>query len=323
MKAKKGLSIVVAFLVVASFLLVCVVSQPAFAEKKKPVIAYMLPNVGPWYTDKWYGAKDEAEKNGVEIILYTSGGYENIGKQVAQVEDLIEKKVDGIIIHPTSASALIPPIKKALKAGIHVSTEHAPLAEKIVPHVWEDPSRLGWQMAEYLAVKIGGKGKIIVHAGPPGQYEAKAMLDGFQAYMKYFPQIQVFPEWSTVNVASAMKITEDLLTAHPDAKAIYCWFEPMAQGAASVLKSRGYKPGQIELVTGWANEETLRLLKDGWITYLWPGTAVECGRTSVRNMVKMINGKKIPPININVPMIGIDAKVIDSWDRAGWAAPKK
>lgn len=323
MKTKKRFSIVIVSLVIASFLLIGVASQPASAKENKPIIAYMLPNVGPWYTDKWYGAKDEAVKLGVEIILYSSGGYENIGKQVAQVEDMIEKKVDGIIIHVTSASALLPVIKKALKAGIHVSTEHAPLAEKIVPHVWEDPSRLGWQMAEYLAVNIGGKGKIIVHAGPPGQFEAKAMLESFQAYMKYFPQIQVFSEYSTVNVASAMRITEDLLTAHPDAKGIYSWFEPMAQGAASVLKSRGYKPGQIELVTGWANDETLRLLKEGWITYLWPGTAVEVGKTSVKNMVKMINGEKIPPININVPMIGIDAKVIDLWDRAGWATPKK
>jgi len=307
------------YLLVLSVLFGLLLSQ-SISYAKKITIAYLLPNVGPWYTDKWYGVEDEAKKLGVEAILYTAGGYENISKQVAQVEDLIEKGVDGIIIHPCSASALIPPIKKALEAGIKASSEHAPLAEPLIPHIWEDPSRLGWQMAEYLAAALKGKGVIIAHAGPPGQYEAKAMWEGFTAYMKYFPGIELYPEWSTVNVGNAMKVTEDLLTAHPDTKGIYCWFEPMAQGAASALKTMGYQPGQVELVTGWANGETLRLLKEGWVTYLWPGTAVEVGRTSVRNMVKMINGEEVPLIN-NVPMIGINAGMLDLWDRSGWAAP--
>ena len=303
-------------------MVICIFAHPALAQKK-PVVGYLLPNVGPWYTDKWYGVKDEAAKAGMEVSLYSAGGYANISKQISQMEDLIQKKVNGIILHPTSGSALIPTVQKAVKAGIHVSTEHAPLTSSIVPHIWEAPPEAGRLMGSILTMAIKGKGKIAALPGPPGQAEAMALWKGFSEYVKSFPEVKIVAEeWGDVNVAAALKSSEDFLTAHSDVAAIYTWFEMMAQGAVQALKARGFKPGQVKVITAWVGPDTLGIMKEGWIQYALPGRAVEVGRTSVRNMMKMIKGEKVPLI-VDVPMIAISADEVDRFDRSGWAAPKQ
>ncbi len=317
-------SIIICTLVLAFFVVVAI-AQPAIAAEKKFVVAYMLPNVGPWYTDKWYGAKEEAKKHGIEVIMYNAGGYKNINKQVNQVEDLIQKKVDGIIIHPVSPEGMIPVVEKALGAGIYVSTEHAPLAKKLVPHIWEAPGEAGRQLALMLSIAMGGKGKIAAITGPPGQSEAQTMWEGFIYYMSNFPEIKIVdpaPAYLAYNVGMALKQTEDFLTANPDLTGIYTWAELSAHGAVQALKARGYKPGRVKVVTAFISAETLNYMKDGWIQYSLPGAAVEVGRASMRNMAKMLKGEKVPPGNYDVPMFAISPEMVDKFDRSKWERPQ-
>jgi ribose transport system substrate-binding protein len=307
------------------FLAVGAIVHTAMAAEKKPVVAYLLPNVGPWYTDKWYGAQQEAQKHGIEAVMYNAGGYKNLNKQINQVEDLIQKKVDGIILHPVSPEGMIPVVEKALKAGIHVSTEHAPLAKKLVPHIWEAPSEAGRQLAMLLSIAVGGKGKIAAITGPPGQAEAQTMWDGFTYYIQNFPNIKVVdpaPAYLQYNVGEGLKQTEDFLTANPDLAGIYTWAELVAHGAVQALKARGFKPGQVKVVTAFISPETLGYMKDGWIQYSLPGAAVEVGRVSMRNMAKMLKGEKLPPGNYDVPMFAIGTEMIDKFDRSKWERPQ-
>jgi len=101
------------------------------ADKEHPRAAYLMLQQGPWYNDKWYGFKSVCEKYGIEPVQYSAGGYMNVNKQVAQIEDAVAAGFDAIVIHATSTTALTPSIKKALAEGVYVSTEHSPLEEKI------------------------------------------------------------------------------------------------------------------------------------------------------------------------------------------------
>ena len=55
--------------------MVMVISLNTFAQ---PVIAYMLPLMGPIHTDQWYAADAKAKEMGMEAIVYDAGGYDNI-----------------------------------------------------------------------------------------------------------------------------------------------------------------------------------------------------------------------------------------------------
>ena len=257
-------------------------------------------------------AHDDADEQGLIHIIP--------GNHDGNIQNFVS---DGIILHPTSSTALIPMTKRALEAGIHVTTEHCPLKGGVSEcHVWEATPQAGWLMGAILTLAIDGKGKIVALPGPPGQEEAARLWKGFTDYIANFPEVKVVGvEWANPDIGTALRITENFLTAHPDVDGIYTWFEIEAQGAIRALKARGYKPGQVKIITAWVSEATLKLVKEGWVQYVLPGSAVEVGRTSVRIMKRLIEGEGVPK-EVSVPMFVVDKDTIDKWDRSKWRSPK-
>ena len=51
-----------------------------------------------------YGVEDEARKAGVKVTKVNAGGDANASQQIAQIQDLIQKKVDAIIVGATNGS---------------------------------------------------------------------------------------------------------------------------------------------------------------------------------------------------------------------------
>ena len=45
-------------------------------------------------------------------------GRNNVGKQISDVEDMITRNFDGILISPIDAKGLIPAVEKAQNAGV-------------------------------------------------------------------------------------------------------------------------------------------------------------------------------------------------------------
>lgn len=333
---KRGSLIVLALLLLASMAAIgCAKSAPAPAPapasapeakgwpfvvtKETPRIAYLLPNVGPWYNDKWAAVQDESAKLGWEAVMFNAGGYDNVAKQVAQVEDAVTAGYDGIIIHVTNGAALIPPVMKALEAGVNVSTEHSGLAEPIVPHIWEDPEEAGHVLGYLLANMIGGEGEIFMLNGPPGQLESLAEEEAMTwVFDTFFPGIKYTGEWPTPDNPSALKATEDYLTAHPNAKGIYVWGGSVqSTGVNKAVKAAGYKPGELKIVASYSIPSGHDLVKEGWVQYVMPGAAVTVGRTSVQNMARMFKGETVP-LEVNVPMVLLGQGNIDNWDQTGW-----
>ena len=292
---------------------------PFVVTKATPKIAYLLPNVGPWYNDKWAAIQDECAKLGFEAVMFNAGGYDNVAKQVAQVEDAVSAGYDGIIIHVTNGAALIPPVQKALEAGVNVSTEHSGLAEPIVPHIWEDPEEAGHVLGYLLGDLAGGEGEIFMLNGPPGQLESLAEEEGMTwVFDSFFPDIKYTKEWPTPDNPSALKATEDYLTAHPNAKGIYVWGGSVqTEGVIKAVKAAGYKPGELKIVASYSIPSCHEHLKEGWLQYVMPGAAVTVGRTSVQNMAKMFKGEMVP-IEVNVPMVCLGQNSVNNWDDTGW-----
>jgi len=122
----------VGLIVLASVFSPALLINPAEAQKVS-TIAVMMPNGGdPYFQAKWYGYEMEAKKLGVNLIYYDAGGYAFTSKQIAQIEDVIQRKVDGIVFTATSSTATVPVIKKAIKAGMHVLIDNVPVRTPMV-----------------------------------------------------------------------------------------------------------------------------------------------------------------------------------------------
>ena len=256
-------------------------------------IAYVLPNVGPYYDQKWYGVKDELTKLGYNPIMYDAGGYKDTKRQIEIMDNLIQKRVAGIILHPTSSEALVNPVENAIKMQIPVIAENVKVfSDKIVANVMLDNERNGWEIAMCIVDKLKGKGDIIALVGPPGHEQAGTMWNAAKKYFSEFPGIRIIKEeYLDAKANDALKVTESLLTAYPKANAIYCWYVQNAIGAAQAVKAAGIKPNKIVIAAKDINPEGENLLKEGYITGLLVGTPIEMGRTSARVIDSILKGK--------------------------------
>lgn len=257
-------------------------------------IAYVLPNVGPYYDQKWYGVRDELIKLGYTPIMYQAGGYKNTKRQIEILDNLIQKKVAGIILHATSADALIPSVENAVKNGIPIIAENVRLhTDKVVADVNLDIDRLGWEIAMFIVDQLEGEGNIIALIGPPGLEFSDMMWTAASKYFAQFPGIKVLKkEYLQAQATDALKITESLLSADKNVDAIYCWYVQNAIGAAQAVKAAGIEPHKIIIAAKDINPEGEDLLKEGYITGLLVGTPIEMGRTSAQTMVKILSGQK-------------------------------
>ena len=92
------------------------------AQEKKPVIGLVMKSLAnEFFKDMQEGAVKHVQERG-DLTLVAVGMHSetDIDTQVNAVENFITKKVDGIVIAPADSRALVPPLARALKAGIVV-----------------------------------------------------------------------------------------------------------------------------------------------------------------------------------------------------------
>lgn len=299
------------------------VAPSALMAQKEITVAVLHANVGQYFELKWAGAAYEAKQLGVKAVYYNAGGYQNLDKQIAQIEDCIQAKVDAIVIHPCSSTGVVPAVEKAIKAGIHVVNENVNIQSDLIKaRVMKDSNGIGLMVGTFIADRLNGKGKVILLPGPPGHDQAMDQYNGAKAYLAKYPNIKIVGEqWTSSDSAAAMKAMEDLLTAAPDVNAVYAFADLVAIGAVQALRAAGKKPGQVHVISMDFDPECQKLLRQGWISALIPCETVTMGRLSVSTAVKMARGEKVPPVSYIMHTL-VTKDSIDNFDQSALVLPK-
>ncbi len=309
-----------AFLYVLSLVLM---TSPTEAQKT-PLVAVMMPNGGdPYFQAKWYGYEMEARKLGVNLIYYDAGGYAYTSKQIAQVEDVIQRKVDGIVFTPTSSTALVPVIEKAIKAGIHVLNDNVIVRSPLIKAmVMKNDYEIGMLQATGLIELMEGKGKVVMLTGPAGADVAIDRKVGGEETFNRFKGIKIVDiKWSESSSAAGLKLMEDMLQAHPDVNAVFTFAGMIMQGAVQAIKAAGIKPGKIFVGSADMVDYQKRFMEEGWVQVLVPNTPVQMARDALRLCVDMIRGKPVPPMTWNRAVL-VTPKTLASYNWGDNAAPE-
>lgn len=267
----------------------------ATAQEKE--IAVMLPAAGdPYFKMKAYGYIDEGKKAGYTVNVYDAGGYGNLQKQVSQIEDVIQRKVAGIVLVPASSDGTVPVVEKAIAAGIPVINDGiATKSDKITGFVGEPSYVMTELLAAYAADKLEGKGDLAMLSGPSGLDLTRFRVDGFKDYVSKFPGMKVVAEkFTSTATAEALTTMQDFLQSQPDIKAVYAFNGPIAIGAVQALRAAGKQPGDVLVLTTDMEPETERLIKDGWIAATVVSQPVTMARLAVQRAIEASEGKTIP-----------------------------
>jgi ribose transport system substrate-binding protein len=182
-----------------------------------------------------------AKKNSDVKDLTVYPSMASAEKQTQDLELLINKKPDAIILTPMSVAALSAPIARAKAAGIPVINCGARSdGSGWVTEVGQPLYPMGFQAAVHLAEMIGGKGKIIMLNGIPGVDAGDIWKAGGHDALKSYPGIEVVGEgagnWST---ADSKKLASSLLAANPQVDGVLSMGMEMGIGVIQAYKDAG------------------------------------------------------------------------------------
>ncbi|WET13182.1 MULTISPECIES: sugar ABC transporter substrate-binding protein [unclassified Pseudomonas] len=202
------------------------------------------------YMDKQ--AKSYPKGDGVQLQFEDARA--DVVKQLSQVENFISQKVDAIIVNPVDTASTARISKSALEAGIPLVYVNRRPDQKDLPKgvaaVTSNDEEAGRMQMQYIAEKLGGKGKVVILLGDLANNSTTNRTKGIKEILAKYPQIQIEQEQTGIWLRDrGMTLVNDWLTQGREFNAVLANNDEMAIGAAMALKSAGTKPGSI-LIAG-------------------------------------------------------------------------
>lgn len=184
---------------------------------------------------------------GVNIEVYQA--HDDNVRQIQDIESLIKKKVDLLIVAPNEAEAITPVIEKVYDAGIPVILVDRKInSEKYTAYVGADNYEIGRRAGEYIADRLKGKGRVIEIAGLKGSTPAVERHRGMVEALKAAPDVQVIASveagWFQQKAGEVM---DSLLDVYPQVDLVFAQNDRMAIGAYEKARQKK-RAGQIAFV---------------------------------------------------------------------------
>jgi ribose transport system substrate-binding protein len=241
------------------------------------------------------GADSAGRELGTNVIWKGPAVETDIAGQIAIVEDYINKRVDGIVLAACDTRALIPVVERAGEAGIPVVTIDSGLDSDVpLSFVATDNVLAAKKAAEILAELIGERGEVACIPFIAGAATSIWRESGFKEGLKKYPDITLAAvQYSQADVATAMAVTEDMLTSHPNLKGIFAASEAGAIGAARALAARK-AAGRVKLVAFDASPNEIEFLQTDLIQALIVQDPFAMGYRGVESVVRASRGIELP-----------------------------
>jgi len=176
----------------------------------------------------------------VDFILKEANSNSDL--QVKQIQELIDEKIDLLIVSPNEAEPLTPIIDKVYKEGVPVIVvDRSTLSKNYTAFIGASNYKVGTNAGTYTNAILKGKGNVLEMNGTPAGSSADiGRHDGFMDFLKQYPGIVCKPRYIANTRASDWeKLTEEFLIRNPDIDLIYCHDDRLAFSVANILKRIG------------------------------------------------------------------------------------
>ena len=267
------------------------------ADCKVGVAMYTLS--APYFAAQVGAAVDEAKKAGCEVSQ--SDGQNDMNKQISDVEDMVAKGVNLLILNPRDPEGLVAAANAATKAGVKVVVMDSSINPKahVITQARSSNDQNGYLVGEWLAKKMEGKPiRMILLSGSQGNEVGrdrrlgvfKGLLEG-QLVNEGHAGFQVLGQgWGSWSTDGGLKAAEDQLQAHPDANVILSENDSMVLGAIKALEAAG-KKDVLVLAAADGQKEALALIAEGKYGATGLNDPDLVARTAVDIGVKALKGE--------------------------------
>ena len=245
------------------------------------------------------------EAAGHKFLLVTAGEQTAVSTQVNQVEDLIAKKVDAIILNPMDGKAVVPVLKKAKAAGIPVIVVDSSVEKGneglYISYVGTDNFNAGVEAGKRLVKELNNQGNVLVVRGANGSLAGDNRVDGFKKGLVGSGLKIVGEQPGNWNNAVAMQVTENLLQANKSVQGLFTASDVMLEGILQAIGDANRSGIKILAVDG--SKKAVDLIETGTVTGTMAQFPAKMGRIAVETLLGVLDGSK-PAASV--------AKVIDS-----------
>lgn len=230
---------------------------------------------------------------------------QNNAKQVADVENFIQQRVDLLIISPNEAAPLTDVVAKAYDQGIPVIVlDRKVNGEKYTMWIGANNQEIGkmagQHVAQWCAEQKHNPCNVLELRGLEGSTPAKERGDGFREGIKTNPAVKIVASQNADWLREkAIPASQAMLQAHPEAHVIYGHNDPMVE-AAIISAQNANKDLNRLLFVGIDALPTpdggIRSVMDGRIdvTFVYPTGGAEAVDWAHRILVQ----KETPPKSV-------------------------
>jgi ribose transport system substrate-binding protein len=273
---------------------VAAATTPAGAQTHKHVGVAFYSQTIPLYVEMRKGMEAEAAKRGIDLEFQYSGP--DAQQQSNQIANFVTKKVDLILCSPFDKNALINAYKGAKAAGVPIVSLANDIADPSVEDAFigSDWAKFGRMEMTAVIKAIGGSGPIGIIEGPPAIGFVYGWDQGVSDVLAKNPNVKVVSKLNgPLTIEAGLNAASNILTAHPDVKAIVNVSDELAQGTAQALKERGIAPGKI-FNAGWDGYPAVidMIKNNGGIDYTIDNAAYNWGVLAVDTAADLLAGKK-------------------------------
>ncbi|MEK5642394.1 D-ribose ABC transporter substrate-binding protein [Paenibacillus rhizosphaerae] len=242
----------------------------------------------PFFVSLKDGVVAEAKKQGMETIVVDA--QNDSAKQSNDVDDLIQKGVNVLLINPTDSAAISTVVQNANDLGIPVITlDRSSDKGDVKALVASDNVKGGKMAAEYIVKMLGKGAKVIELEGVPGASATRERGKGFHEVADTDLNV-IAKQAADFDRTKGLNVMENLLQGNPDVQAVFAHNDEMALGAIEAIQSSGKN---IPVIGFDGNEDALNSIKAGKLTATVAQQPELIGQMAVQAAKDVLQGKTV------------------------------
>lgn len=260
----------------------------AQAQDSMALVVSTLNN--PFFVTLKEGAEAKANELGYKLLVLDS--QNDPAKELANVEDVLNKKIALMMINPTDSDAVRSAIKAANRKKVPVVTlDRGANGGKVASHVASD-NILGGEMAGKLIIDtLKGKGKVVELQGVPGTSAARDRGEGFNKALKAAGGLTIVASQAAdFDRTKGLNVMENILQAQPEIDAVFAHNDEMALGAIKAIQAAK----RDILVVGFdGTDDGVKAVQEGAMLATVAQQAGKIGEIGVETADKVLKGAQV------------------------------
>jgi len=261
------------------------------------------------------------------VSVVTLDGNCDAAKQSNDIDDLMARGVDAIIMSPVESAGLAPAARRVMAKKIPlILLDRDVPAEKTV-FIGQSNVDMAYETAKKMITDLKGKGNIVEITGLSGSSPATDRSAGLKKALAEAPGIKLLAQGDGQWVREpAVKVMDDWLTKFPKIDAVFSHAEESSWGAMQAIKNAGRCKDNIKEYTHDGSSPGFRAVKEG--QFEADGNySPFIGDIGVRAALDALQGKPVkgakpytqPGAYLQLPNLPlVTADNADKWIPRGW-----